>query len=382
MEYKHTLSDLYQMQSLPLEAKIRMTEYRIRQFIEEYGRDGVYVSFSGGKYSTVLLDIVRNRMNYPDIPAVFVDTGLEYPEIRQFVKSFDNVTWLRPKMTFKEVIDKYGYPFISKEVTDCVSASVAFLKKNVKEGESLLECARRIDKWDKPKRLALLMGEFEKGWGEKKKGNVEKVHEKSRFSYDKYEFLIESPFPLSPLCCNIMKKNPVHDYEKQSGRHGITGQMAEESFLRLRIWLKNGCNSFDSKNPISNPLSFWSNQDILEYIKTYNIEICSVYGDIIEDLTGTDEVEGQLTISDMVGFENMKDFDAKKLPLKTSGCTRTGCMFCGFGCHLNNDDRFVTMKETHPAQYDYIMRKKEEGGLNYKEIIDWLNENGNLHIRY
>lgn len=115
---KHTIGDLYQMQSLPLSAKIRMTEYRIKQWVEEYGEDGVYVSFSGGKDSTVLLDIARRL--FPNIKAAFVDTGLEYPEIRQFVKGFDNVDWLRPKLTFKQVVEKYGYPFISKEVSNCV----------------------------------------------------------------------------------------------------------------------------------------------------------------------------------------------------------------------------------------------------------------------
>lgn len=85
---KHVISDLWQMQSLPLEAKIRMTKYRIRQWVEYYGEDGVYVSFSGGKDSTVLLDLVRQM--YSNVTAVFVDTGLEYPEIREFVKTFSN----------------------------------------------------------------------------------------------------------------------------------------------------------------------------------------------------------------------------------------------------------------------------------------------------
>ena len=85
----HTIQELKIRQALPLEAKIRMTEIRIREWVNEYGIDGVYVSFSGGKDSTVLLHIARQI--YPDIKAVFVDTGLEYPEIRQFVKTFDNV---------------------------------------------------------------------------------------------------------------------------------------------------------------------------------------------------------------------------------------------------------------------------------------------------
>lgn len=122
---KHTIGDLYQMQSLSLSAKIRMTENRIRSWVDEYGEDGVYVSFSGGKDSTVLLDIARRL--FPNIKAVFVDTGLEYPEIRQFVKGFENVDWLRPKLTFKQVIEKYGYPFISKEVSECVAGARRFL---------------------------------------------------------------------------------------------------------------------------------------------------------------------------------------------------------------------------------------------------------------
>ena len=115
---KHTMSDLYQMQGMSLENKIKMTQRRIKEWVDEYGEDGVYISFSGGKDSTVLLDIARQM--YPNLKACFVNTGLEYPEIVSFIKSFDNVDIIRPKMNFKKVIEKYGYPFISKEVAECV----------------------------------------------------------------------------------------------------------------------------------------------------------------------------------------------------------------------------------------------------------------------
>ena len=111
----HTKGDLQQMQSLPLSVKILMTKRRIREWYD-YWDGQVYISFSGGKDSTVLLHIAREL--YPDIEAVFVNTGLEYPEIQSFVKTFDNVTILRPKMRFDEVIKKYGYPIISKDVSN------------------------------------------------------------------------------------------------------------------------------------------------------------------------------------------------------------------------------------------------------------------------
>lgn len=86
---KHTIGDLYQIQSLPLSAQIRMTQYRIREWVDYYGDDGVYISFSGGKDSTVLLHIAREM--YRNIGAVYVDTGLEYPEVREFVNGMR--TW-------------------------------------------------------------------------------------------------------------------------------------------------------------------------------------------------------------------------------------------------------------------------------------------------
>lgn len=119
-EKKYTSENLKEMQAWPLERKIRVTQTRLIEWYQHY--DGkVYVSFSGGKDSTVLLDMARRI--YPDIEAVFIDTGLEYPEIREFVKTFDNVTWLKPKMNFRQVIEKYGYPLGSKHTAKLIEDS-------------------------------------------------------------------------------------------------------------------------------------------------------------------------------------------------------------------------------------------------------------------
>lgn len=124
---KHTIQELHEKQALPLSMKIKMTENRIKEWVNTYGEDGVYVSFSGGKDSTVLLNIARKM--YPSIPVAFVNTGLEYPEIVKFVKTFDNVEILKPKKNFKQIISEYGYPFFSKEVSEVVYGARRYLDK-------------------------------------------------------------------------------------------------------------------------------------------------------------------------------------------------------------------------------------------------------------
>ncbi len=305
------------MQALPLNIKVAMTNSRIRQWYEEYAGD-VYVSFSGGKDSTVLLHLVRTL--YPDVPAVYVDTGLEYPEIREFVKTIDNVIWLKPEMNFKQVILKYGYPIISKEQS-------AFIQEY---------------RTTKSEKLRLIR------WNGNKYGRG-KISEK-------WKFLVDAPFNIGDKCCDIMKKNPAKRFEKQTGLHPMIGTMAQESQQRKSNWLMYGCNAFEKKRPTSQPLSFWTEQDILSYIKQNNLPYASVYGDIVSD-------------------ENGK--------LSLTGCNRTGCEFCLYGIQSEGcPNRLERIKEIHPKRYDFIMKSVKENGLGYKDVIDWINEHGTIKIRY
>ena len=199
----------------------------------------------------------------------------------------------------------------------------------------------------------------------------------SLYSQEKWKFLLDAPFNISNKCCNVMKKEPAHRYCKETGKKPMLATMADESRLRTQRWLINGCNGFNMKQPTSTPMAFWTEQDVLHYIKENNLPICSVYGEVIVDYEKEGQLNGQIDYFDLGLCKDNRE-------LKTTGCSRTGCMFCGFGCHLEKpgEGRFERMKETHPKIYDYVMRSEEKGGLNYKEIIDWLNENGNINIRY
>lgn len=360
---KHTRAELEQWKALPLDIKIRMTEERIRAWINHYGEDGVFISFSGGKDSTVLLDIVRKR--YPNVKAVFFDTGLEYPEIREFVKTFDNVDWVKPKKTFKDIIMRWGYPFISKDVASALDGAIKTAQMITEKehldpnsGDYFNKLSEYCEKNGTGSggsifRLAKVLGILTKDG--KIKADINYFDKRSNFTYDKYRFCLKAPFKFSAYCCEVMKKSPSHIYSKKHNRMPITAQMTVESQQRTQVWMRQGCNAFDIEHPISNPMSFWTEQDVLQYIKDNNLRICSLYGELCTKEDGT---------------------------LYYNGLQRTGCMFCGFGCARKQDERFVIMKRTHPKIYEYIMKPVDEGGLGYREVIDWLNLYGNLRIRY
>ena len=283
---------LTELQGYTLKQKIFETRQRIYEWIQHWGLDKVYISFSGGKDSTVLLDLVRR--DFPEIEACFVNTGLEYPEVVKFVRKFDNVAWLRPAMNFKDVLAKYGYPVVSKEV------------------------AQKIYEYRRTKSDKLR----NKRWNGDAKGNG-KIPEK-------WKFLVDAPFDISHMCCDIMKKRPLKKYEKKSGKYSFIGTMADDSRFRLQSYLRYGCNAFDMSRPRSTPISFWLEEDIWAYIKMRNLPYSTIYD---------------------MGYAN------------------TGCVFCAFGAHNDNgiDGKFVCMKKTHPGLYNYCM-----DDLEMEMILDFI----------
>lgn len=337
---RHSYGDLMQMQSLPLKIKITMTERRIYDWYN-YWRGDVCLSYSGGKDSTVLKHIIDNMgLN---IPSVFDNTGLEYPEIQKFAMSQPNVTTVRPEMMFTDVLKEYGYPVVSKEISE----KIKIYKRGVPWVRKYFEdpTAGRND-------------------GKKSKYYIA----------EKWHKLIDAPFDVSGDCCRVMKKRPLQKYQKETGRQPIVATMASESKLRERAWVQAGCNAFESRHPRSMPMAFWTEQDVLHYIKEKNVPICSLYGDIIVK-PKSEEDKDQITFADY-----MNQYDGEVLT--TTGMKRTGCMFCMFGCHLEKSpNRFQRMKETHPRQYEYCIGggemvdgkwKPNKKGLGLGFVLDFI----------
>ena len=256
------------------------------------GLDKVYISWSGGKDSTVLLDIAR-RM-YPDILAVFCATGNEYPDIMKFVrdakKDGANIQIIRPKMTPREVWERYGFPLVGKESAEKVHKV-------------------RIN--PNTKTAIMLMGDTYYSLGAK------------------WKYLVDEPYETSHMCCNKLKKEPFHAFEKENGRRPILGVMASESKMRAGRYVRNGgCNVFGER-PASNPLSIWVEQDIWDYIAKYNLPIAEIYH---------------------------------------KGAQRTGCMGCGFGAQFADDTRFRVLLANYPKCYDMVMNYTNNG-VTFREAL-------------
>jgi 3'-phosphoadenosine 5'-phosphosulfate sulfotransferase (PAPS reductase)/FAD synthetase len=287
-EEKRTVAKLRELQAMSLYQKIDHAIGTVEKFCNEVPDPSI--SFSGGKDSTVLLHLIRNVLK-KNIPAVFFNTGNEYPEIIKFVRTFDNVTVLRPKTHLKQVIDKYGFPLISKEYSNMIYK----LRKGTKSSETYLSKT------------------FHSGannhW----------------FLPEKYRYLINETFCCSNKCCDLLKKQTA------SKLNSITGEMTEESKLRQMSWILTGCNSFRKKHLRSKPLSIWTRRDIREYIRLFDVRICPIYDDF--------RIE------------------------------RTGCMFCGFGVHLEKYSRFEYLMENHPKLYKWFL-SLENNGMTYEQAIN------------
>jgi len=289
------LWELEQRQALPLETKERLTAMRIEEWHKHWGGK-VYVAFSGGKDSTVLLHQVRRL--YPQVDAVFFDSGIEFPEVRAFVKSVENVTWLKPVIPFREVIEKHGYPVVSKKVARQINDIQNPTPNNVASRRLYLD-------------------------GIKKDGSKTKSYKLPA----KWRALAFSDIRVSHKCCGVMKVNPFSRYSAASGNRPYIGTMASESRLRKQAYLRAGCNSFpggrDRRIIRSTPMAFWTDADVWEYIHKHGLKYSEIY--------------------DM-------------------GEPRTGCMFCMFGVHLEaSPNRFQRMEQTHPKHYRYCMDKLKYG---------------------
>lgn len=218
----------------------------IKDTITMYGQENFYISFSGGKDSTILHHLVDMALPRNKIPRVFINTGIEFIKIVEFVKELaakdERFVIIQPSKPIKQTLEKYGYPFKSKE-------------------HSL-----RVDQFNKGSNNNYI------------KKYLGKTDYKGKYMCPKillYQFEERGRYNYSNLCCQKMKKEPAHQWAKQNKKPiVITGMRAEEGGNRSRlgciITQKNKVVKFHPLIKVNEEFENW-------FIEKQNIKLCDLY---------------------------------------------------------------------------------------------------------
>lgn len=226
---------------------------KICDTLEKYGMENFFLSFSGGKDSTILHYLLDMAVPNNTIPRVYADTGIEYNLIREFVfglqENDERIVVIKPAVPIKQMLENEGYPFKSKQHSE----TVAHWQRNHVKG-----------RWVK-RYLGEELSEKDKELG-------------LRYGCPKilrYHFSDWDDLKISDKCCDRLKEDPIHKWQKENGKpYGILGLMREEQGRRdgaQCLAFRN--NKLKNFQPLVAVTKEWENW----FIEQYDIKICDIY---------------------------------------------------------------------------------------------------------
>jgi len=311
---EHRKQNINSMLSWSLERKVEHALKRIKEFHAFSGDYGIVTAFSGGIDSVVLNHLVRTL--YPQATAVFSNTTNEFKEIVQFVKSVPNVVEVKPKMSFIETMEVYGFPLANKESAEKVER----IRKDPTHKNSTTR--------------TYLTGITSDG-----------SYNRNSKLFNMWHKLIDAPFDTTAKCCDVLKKRPMRAFQREHEVMPLIGTHIDDSNARRKSWIEKGCNLYDDKLPSSRPISIFTKQDVWDYIRINQLPYSDIYDDKI--------IDGVLI----------------------QGEESTGCELCAFGAHcekvdLFNINRFQRSKARNPKRYQKILSTKNHG-VEYREALSF-----------
>jgi 3'-phosphoadenosine 5'-phosphosulfate sulfotransferase (PAPS reductase)/FAD synthetase len=344
--------ELVMLQSLPLDIKIEKSKQRIREAINKFGVDGVYVPLSGGIDSQVVHLLVKevqeqDRIPLKKIPRVFSNTGNEYDSVVKKARELCDIE-VRPSKPLWRVLTEEGYPVGSKKVSRMLRDLQNPTENNFNSRRLYLE-------------------------GIKQDGTKTKSFKMP----NKWKPFIKSEIRASEKCCYWLKKEPMNRYEKETGRIPILGVMADEGGVRKASYLQTGCNAFKSNHPQSKPIGFWLKDDSLAFTVWRKLLIPDVYGDIVIINTPIKAKPIDIIKSIHEGY---------RIKLDTTGEKRTGCVYCTYGVtQEKGENRFQKLYKNDKRKYDFAIKGGKiddkgklvpgNGGLGIGKILDLMGIN-------
>lgn len=325
-----------QKQSLPYEAKVKLAARRANEFYDEIvGNRGANVHVSVGGLDSITLLLFLRSIGL-DVEAISV-SALEDKSIQAVHKQL-GVQRISPGMRQVDVLNKFGFPVISKEKTSKIKALQNPTERNATVRHAIMtgECGkqggyRTGTRMQLPKKWLELFG----------------GPENERYGTD-YR---TAPFKVSDDCCYYMKEQPCDKWAREHNSFPYLGLMASEGGRREKSLIANGCNYYGKTTTRSCPFATFFRQDLLQLALDLNVPVPEIYGTIERRADGT---------------------------LYTTKAQRTGCTMCGFGIHIEQrPHRFDRLREMNPKAWEYYMYRcvtDEETGETYGwgRVLDYI----------
>lgn len=334
--------------SMSYEDKVDHATARVLEWVETCADNGKNYAVSvGGLDSIVLLLFCRKILGECEGISV---SALEDPSIQKIHREL-GVTIIKPDMVFHQVLAKYGFPVLSKNIA--------------RDLEHLQIPREEADQRKLYYNHALMTGETGP-WGGFVKSESMKLDDHilelfgGHYAEDRPDLDCKvAPFKVSAQCCEVMKESPSRRYQEEHNIWPFLGLMQVEGGQRRFSLRKYGCNYVGKNVARSCPFNFFTRQDLLTLALDLKAPIPEIYGKIIR--------------------ENGR--------LRTSGAQRTGCTMCGFGLHLESrPHRFDRLRERNKAYWEFLMYRcvtDESGTYGWGRVLDylgieWENEPGQI----
>lgn len=217
---------------------------KVKSVVEKYGEENFYISFSGGKDSCVVSALVDMSIPGNKIPRVFCNTGIEYRMIVDFVKSLNDprIEIIQPRVPIKPMLERDGYPFKSKNHSQCVSA------------------------WRR---------DHDCEWARKYVNHEYNYAGQQCPKVLKYQFSEECSLKISDKCCENLKEKPIAEWQKANNKpYGILGLMREEGGRRSdALCMAMIGDKLKNFQPLVAVTKQWENW----FIEEYGVQICDIY---------------------------------------------------------------------------------------------------------
>ena len=332
--------EMLQKQRVPYSIKVKMSEQRIRDFIEECDTRGYNYHVSVGGLDSIVLAHLIERMGY-DVPRVSAST-LEDVSIQRVHKEMGCIV-VAPLKSKIKILQEEGFPVLSKKIANKIDTLAHPTEKNKTVRHAIItgECGEQ-GHFATDSKMRLPMTYLKLFGGLDKEGEA--------LGYKKPNFAV------SHKCCYYLKEAPCDNWAKEHNSVPFLGLMASEGGQRADALEENGCNYFGKTTARSCPFAFYYHSDIVHLAVDLGVHIPEIYG----------EVKTSKEPNEFGDYEYY-----------TTGEQRTGCSMCGFGIQLENrPHRFDRLWERNPKEWEFWMLRccKHEDGTEYGwgEVLDYI----------